>query len=291
MPKGHPPVDIPGDVTKYITDLEAKAAANPKDAEAWKEAAEVEYRAGQIDRRFLEKAEASFRHLVELDPKNADAVRGLGNVHFDREQYPQAIEAYSRYLALKPDDLNVRTDLGTMYLYGGDPDKAIVQYDQVLAKDPKFYQAHFNLGIAQAQKGDAEKAMASLERARDLAPDDKTRAQVQSMIEQAKGGGAPEAPSGAAPASLAGLVEQSLREHPIVGPKIAGFEWPKPTEGRLRLREFPMQGMPEMVRNKFLDRVKKNLADAKAQTKTEGTVRLDLVDEQSGQVMATVTSE
>jgi hypothetical protein len=113
------------------------------------------------------------------------------------------------------------------------------------------------------------------------------------MIAQAKGGvGAPSTGDAeSAPSTLAGVVEKSLREHPIVGPKIVAFEWPKPTEGRLRLRDFPMQGMPEMVRQKFLDRVKGNLADAKRETKASGSVHLDLVDEQSGQVMASVTAE
>lgn len=290
LPENHPPVEIPADVKKFIAELERKAASQPKDVGAWKNAAQVEYRAGQIDRTYLAKAEASFRHVLALDANDLDAIRGLGNVHFDREEYGKAVEAYTRYLKLKPDDANVRTDLGTMYLYGGDSKKAIVEYDKVLARDPQFYQAHYNLGIAYAQEGERAKALDSLGRARDLAPDDATRKQIESMIAHAKGEGGP-AGSSAEPKTFQGRVEAHLREHPIVGPKIARFEWVSPTEARVRLRDFPMDAMPDPVRRKFLDRLKAELADAKRQAAAAGPARLDLVDDQDGRVMATVSAE
>jgi tetratricopeptide (TPR) repeat protein len=292
LPDDHPPLEIPPDVKKFIVELEQKAVSRPKDLDVWKNAAQVEYRAGQIDRAYLEKAEASFRHVLELDEKNLDAIRGLGNVHFDREEYRKAVEAYARYLAIKPDDMNVRTDLGTMYLYGGDPEKAIAEYDQVLARDPKFYQAHYNLGIAYSQEGQTAKALDSLGRARELAPDERTRQQIDTMIAHAKGGGE-KASSVAAgePKTFQGRVEEGLREHPIVGPKIAKLEWVSPAEARVRLRDFPMQAMPETVRQKFLDRLKGELVGAKRESGVAGPARLDLVDDQNGEVMATVSAE
>jgi tetratricopeptide (TPR) repeat protein len=293
LPQDHPPLELPADVKKYIGELEAKAAANPKDLQVWKTTAQVEYRAGQIDRAYAAKAEASFRHVLELDANDLEAIRGMGNVHFDREEFPQAVESYSRYLAIRPDDLSVRTDLGTMYLYGGDPDKAIVEYGKVLASDPKFYQAHYNLGIAYAQKGKATEALASLGRARSLAPDDRTRKQIDAMIEHAKSGGAaaPSEEGAGEPKTFQARIEDRLRAHPIVGPKIARLEWTSPTVGSVRLRDFPMQGMPETVRQKFLDRLKGDLADAKQRSGATGAARLDLVDDQSGQVMASVSAE
>jgi tetratricopeptide (TPR) repeat protein len=292
LPQSHPPIEIPADVKRYIAELEQKAAAQPKDAAAWKAVAQVEYRAGQVDRAYLGKAEESFGHVLELDPKDLDALRGLGNVYFDREEYGKAVESYQRYLVLKPDEANVRTDLGTMYLYGGDPQKAIAEYAKVLAKDPKFYQAHYNLGIAYAQKGDTAKALAELGEARALAPDDRTRKQIESMIDQAKGEGGRSASSGSVkPKGFQDLVEDSLRSHPIVGPKIVRLEWSSATEGQVRLREFPMQGMPDTVRQKFLDRLKGQLADARRESGSAGAAKLELVDDASDQVMATVTAE
>ncbi len=171
----------------------------------------------------------------------------------------------SRYLAVKPEDPSVRTDLGTMYLYGGDADKAIAEYGKVLAKDEKFYQAHFNLGIAYAQKGDATKALASFARARDLAPDDAARQQIDAMADRTKAASTAARPREGDRRAFSSGPRRALRGHPIVGPKIVAFRWPSATVGEVRLREFPMQGMPEMVRQKFLDRLKGELADAKRQ--------------------------
>ena len=292
LPENHPPIEIPAEVKTYIAELESKAAAAPKDIEAWKTVAQVQYRAGQVDREYLTKSEASFQHVLDLDPKDLEALRGLGNVHFDREEYPAAVASYARYLEIKPDDSHVRTDLGTMYLYGGDEEKAVAEYRKVIARDAGFYQAHFNLGVAYAKKGNTEKALEALGKAKSLAPDDKTRSQIQVMIDRTNGGGgeAGGAP-GAAGGTLQGIVEQDLRSHPIVGPKVVKLEWPAPTSGRVLLDNFPMQAMPETVRAKFLDRLKNQLADAKRQTDTAGAVELQLVDNASGQVMATVAAE
>ncbi|MGH7859945.1 MAG: tetratricopeptide repeat protein, partial [Candidatus Binatia bacterium] len=116
LPSDHPPIEIPAEVKTFIADLERKASESPRDVETWKNLAQVQYRAGQVDRQYLAKAEASFRRVLEIDPKNTDALRGIGNVHFDREEHGKAVESYSEYLKLKPGDANVRTDLGTMYL-------------------------------------------------------------------------------------------------------------------------------------------------------------------------------
>jgi tetratricopeptide (TPR) repeat protein len=291
LPENHPKLEIPPDVKKTIDQMEAKAAADSQNLHAWKVVAEVEYRAGQIDRSYLDKAEASFRHVLTLDAKDLDALRGLGNVHFDREEYDKAVESYLGYLAVKPDDPSVRTDLGTMYLYGGDADKAIAEYGKVLAKDEKFYQAHFNLGIAYAQKGEATKALASFARARELAPDDAAREQIDTMAERTRAAASKGSTSGQGSASFQQRTENALRGHSIVGPKIVAFRWQSATVGEVRLREFPMQGMPEMVRQKFLDRLKHELTDAKLQSGASGAAKLDLVDDASGQVMATVDVE
>ncbi|MBI2962396.1 MAG: tetratricopeptide repeat protein [Deltaproteobacteria bacterium] len=292
LPKDHPSLEIPADVKKFIGELEQKAAAQPKDLETWKNAAQVEYRAGQVDRQYLDKAEASFRHVLELDADNLDALRALGNLNFDRERYAQAVEFYSRYLALKPDDLNVRTDLGTMHLYGGDADKAIAEYDRAIARDSTFYQAHFNRGIALAQKGDGPQALASLTRARELAPDDATRKQIEAMIDHTqRASAAPAAGAPVAPKGFQGLVEDGLRAHPIVGPKIVALEWTSAVAGRARLRDFPLQAMPETVRQKFLERVENQLGEAKRRSAAPGRAELQLVDDATGQVMATVSAE
>jgi tetratricopeptide (TPR) repeat protein len=287
LPTDHPPIDIPAEVRTFIADLEGKAAVAPRDLETWKNLAQVQYRAGQIDKSYLEKAESSFRHALEIDAKDLDALRGLANVYFDRDDYARAIEWYSRYLKIEPDDPNVRTDLGTMHLYSGQIDAAVREYEKVIAADPKFYQAYFNLGIAKVRQGESAGALEALQKAKSLAPDDATRTQIQAMIDRA---------SGAAAGSAGGdgfqqKIEQSLRSHPIAGPKVVRVEWSAPREGRVVFADFPMEAMPEFVRTKFLDRLKTELGEASRASGGEGGARLDLVDRDSSRVMATVTTE
>jgi tetratricopeptide (TPR) repeat protein len=290
LPTNHPPIAIPAEAKSFIADLEKKAEAAPKDLAAWKNLAQVEYRAGQIDKSYLAKAEKAYRHVLGVDPNDLDAIRGLGNVHFDREEYAEAVADYSKYLERKPDDSNVRTDLGTMYLYAGKDDEAIREYRKVVGSDPKFYQAHFNLGLAYAKKGDAAKAAESLETARALAPDEATRKQIQAMIDRGGAGGAA-ASEGTPAGGLHERVEQVVRSHPIAGPKVVSVDWPSANEARVVLESFPMEAMPEFVRAKFLERLKGALAEAKKSTDTAGSVRLELVDRASGKVMAVVTTD
>ncbi len=289
LPQNHPPLEIPQEVKTYLTELEKKTDAAPGDIEIWKTAAQVQYRAGQVDRRYLDKAEASYNHVLGIDAKNLDALRGLGNIHFDREEYGDAVKSYVRYLEVKPDDSNVRTDLGTMYLYSGDGEKAVGEYQKVIEREPGFFQAHFNLGIALAKQGNQAKALEAFEKAKTLAPDDKTRAQVQALIDRTSG--APPSEGAATATSLQGRIEQAIRNHEIAGPKVVKFEWPTPTAGRVVLDNFPYETMPDFVRTKFLDHLKSDLAEARKQTRTSDPVRLDLVDRSSGEVMATITSD
>ena len=111
------------------------------------------------------------------------------------------------------------------------------------------------------------------------------------MAERTRAAGSDGAKSGAGNASFQERTESALRNHSIVGPKIVAFRWQSATVGEVRLREFPMQGMPDMVRQKFLDRLKNELTDAKLKSGASGAAKLNLVDDASGQVMATVDVE
>lgn len=288
LPADHPPLALPQDVRTFITDLEQQAEAAPKDVATRRRLADVQYRASQIDDTYLPKAEASFRAVLDLAPDDADAMRGLGNVHFDRDEYAKAIEWYGKVLAVRPDDASVRTDLATMHLYAGDAAKAIELYEKVIADQPGFFQAHFNLGIAQRRSGDEKAAIASFEKARELAPDDRTREQIAAVLgEGAAPAGAGSAP-GNPPAGFQQIVESTLRRHPIAGPKIVGFEWGSATRGKVLLDGFPMEGMPEPIRARFLDRLEKDLVEARTRSGAAEPVELAIVDRATGRVMATV---
>jgi hypothetical protein len=112
------------------------------------------------------------------------------------------------------------------------------------------------------------------------------------------GGGAPPI-GGAAPAaapagdakSFPESVEQTFRGNPVAGPKVASVEWSAPDKGRVVMTGFPMQAMPDAMRNMYLDKMSKGVREGKAKFQVSGPVSIDIVDGASGTVMATVTAD
>jgi tetratricopeptide (TPR) repeat protein len=293
MPEGHPPVAVPDEVRKVIAKLVDAAKGRPDDLEAWQQLGFVQYRAGQVDPAYLADANATYAHILERQPGNLDALRALGNIAFDQDDPKRAMEYYRRYLQVKPDDLSVQTDLGTMLLSSQQVEAALKTYQDVLAVDPKFFQAQFNLAIAYRAAGDDAKALAALERARDLAGDEATRQRVDALLSQltgrpaAAGGGEPGAGAGG---DLRTDVEAIFRSHPIVGAKLDRIDWPSADRVRVVLREFPIDGMPPMVREKFIGRVRSGLSDSAARHHAAQPLTAELVDAASGRVLETITA-
>jgi tetratricopeptide (TPR) repeat protein len=313
MPADHPPVEVPDDVRKIIERMVAAAKEKPDDLDVWRQLGFVQYRAGQVDPTYLSAASSTYQHILAKAPEDLDALRALGNIAYDKNDPRQAREFYKRYLDVKPDDLGVQTDLATMLLADKQFDAARQAYEAVLTKDPTFFQAQFNLAIAYRSAGDEPKALAALQRARDLAADavaaaqakasaasggDATRA-AQAELDEAKAtfdrvnailsrtSAAPEQ-AAAAPGDLHSDVEAIFRAHPIAGSRIDRFEWSSDQMARVLLRDFPMDGMPAPVREKFVERIRNSVGEAKARAQASAPLTIELVDAASGRVMETI---
>jgi Flp pilus assembly protein TadD len=296
------PIALPAEVKSFIADLAAKAKEKPKDVDSWAKLGMVNARAAQLDPSYADDAMAAFNHVLEIDPKHPDALRGIANIHYDREEHAEAIPFFERYLAIRPDDASARTDLATMYLYTGDGARSIATYQEVLRRNPGFLQAHYNLAVAYHREGNQDAALGELETARGLATEDTVRKQIDDMIARLKGGGLEAGGSGPAAGGreappgdgkpvtpFQAAVEKAFRAHPIMGPRIAGFEWTGVATGRVLMRDFPMDSMPPAVREKFAARLGQELATAKSTHGVDGPVRMEIADATSGTVMATVT--
>lgn len=296
LPEGHPKttIPLPAEVKSFISELDARAQKNPRDLETWLKLAQVNVRAAQLDPTYDEPALVAFRHVVELDPKNVDGLRGLANIYYDRNDHKAAIPVYEKYLALRPDDASARTDLGTMYLYAGDAARSIATYQEVIKQNPSFLQAHYNLAVTYHRDGKEKEALEELQVARGLATEDTVRSQIDEMIASLGGKKPPAPPAGTVQAAADGrspfqaAVEQAFRSHPIMGPRIARIDWQDAGSGRVVVENFPMAAMPPAVREKFLSRLTDNVRAAQDANKVSGPVRVEIADA-SGSVMATVT--
>ena len=302
MPEGHPqgPVELPADVKSFIADMQAKAEQAPHDVAAWVKVGRVTARAAQLDPAYYSDAIAAFEHVIQLEPRNAEGLRGLANLHYDRSEHQEAIPLFERYLAIRPDDPSARTDLGTMYLFAGNGERAIATYRDVIHRSPSYLQAYYNLAIAYHRQGNDTEALTQLRTARGLATQDDARQQIDDLIATLTGGtpkqggpaakvSAPEPPPAATPRSpFQQAVEESFRGHPIMGPRIVRFDWTSPTSGRVVVQNFPMDGMPAAVREKFTTHLAEMLRTAAGAHPTTGPVQMEVADAASGTVMATV---
>jgi len=187
VPPGHPPTTLPDEAKKFIASVEEKAKAAPDDVTAWKTLAQVQARAGEIEPSYSGAAIDAYQHVLKLAPDDEDAIRGLGNVYYDQQKFPEAAAQYEHYLAKHPDDPSTRTDLATTYLYQRQFERAVGAYQEVIKAHPDFLQAHFNLGLAYEAMGKREEAMKSLVTARGLATDEQTRGQIDRVTAQLKG--------------------------------------------------------------------------------------------------------
>jgi tetratricopeptide (TPR) repeat protein len=295
MPSDHPPLEIPAQVKDAIATLSKEAEAAPDDAQKWKHLGEVQYRAAQIDRAYLEPARQTYAHLLEKHPDDLEVIRTLGNIAFDQEQPKQAMELYQRYLKQKPDDLEVRTDLGTMHLAAGDAKEAVRTYEGVLKDKPSFFQAQFNLALAYRSAGQNEAAVAALRKAAELAPDDTARQQVQQLLARVEGQVATAmtppavAPAAAPAADFKTAIEDIFRKNQIMASKVQRFEWTGPRSAKLYLNEFPMAQMGDGMRTMFLDRMRGRFKEQKQAFNVADKVSVELVDNSSGEVMETIS--
>ncbi|MGO9518163.1 MAG: tetratricopeptide repeat protein [Candidatus Korobacteraceae bacterium] len=135
----------------------------------------------------IAKAAEPLLAQLKTNPNDFDTIVKLGNLYYDGQAYPQAIEYYQKALNIQPNNPDVRTDMGTAYWFTGNADQAIANFDKSLAIRPNHPGTLFNLGIVQWQgKKDPKAAIVVWEKLLQTNPDYPQKDQVQSLIERAK---------------------------------------------------------------------------------------------------------
>ena len=292
LPANHPPITVPEEVKKRIGELAARAEASPEDPQAWRDLAREQFQTSQIEASYRSAALTSFQRLLDLVPDDLEALRALGNVYYDLQEYGKSIDHYEKYLAREPKDASVRTDMATMYLYKGDPGRAIAEYQTVLAENPDHFQARFNMGIAYSAQGDMEKAKEALTRAKELAANEELRLRVEQVMTQLASERREAPASEEAPAQLTvfqGAVEGVFRGHAVVGQKVGRFVWSSAVQGAVYLNDFPIDAMPDEARKQFLARLRAGINEAKVLHSVDGEVKIDVRDSATGQVIESLT--
>lgn len=138
-------------------------------------------------RHMADKQASSLLDALQSDPANPELLAKIGNVYYDAQQYPVAIDYYQRALKVQPADASVRTDMATAYWYTGSADTAISEFNRALADEPNKPNALFNLGIVQWQgKMDIKAALATWQRLLDTNPNYEGKPKVLELMAQVR---------------------------------------------------------------------------------------------------------
>jgi cytochrome c-type biogenesis protein CcmH/NrfG len=124
---------------------------------------------------------------LKSDPNNTELLANIGNIYYDAQQYPTAIDFYQRALKSQPSNAGVRTDMATAYWYMGNADGAIAEFNKALSYQPNNANTLFNLGIVKWQgKMDVKGAVASWQKLLETNPNYENKDKVQQLIAEAQ---------------------------------------------------------------------------------------------------------
>jgi cytochrome c-type biogenesis protein CcmH/NrfG len=138
-------------------------------------------------KRMADTQAAPLLEQAKSDPTNAELQAKIGNIYYDTQQYPTAIDYYRRSLNVYPANAAVRTDFATAIWYTGDADTAIAEFNKALSYEPNESNTLFNLGVVKWQgKMDINGALAAWQKLLDTNPNYENKQKVLDLIAQAK---------------------------------------------------------------------------------------------------------
>jgi len=162
-------------------------SVQPMSSQALKAANLVE--AGQ-DRQtagYNSEAIADFDAAIKLDPTNADAYSGRGDIRQEKDDNDGAIADYSRVIELTPiAAYGAWVGRGDAKQAKGDNDGAIADYDRAIDLSPLDATAYHSRGDAKQAKGDNDGAIADYDRAVEFGSGDAAVYNGRGIAKQAK---------------------------------------------------------------------------------------------------------
>jgi tetratricopeptide (TPR) repeat protein len=117
------------------------------------------------------EAEQGYRQVLELEPHNADALYGMGQIMQRRGEHAAAIETFRTLLAAHPDTLKAWFRLGRSLRARGQPAEAASAYCEGIARQPAIAGAYFDLGHLLLELEQPDQAVAAFDVARSLQAD------------------------------------------------------------------------------------------------------------------------
>jgi tetratricopeptide (TPR) repeat protein len=253
------------------------------------------------DRADRGKAVEYYRAYLEIQPDDAEVRTDLGTMRYEMGDAEGAVEEFQRVIAKSPEFYQAYFNLGVVYDSRGDREAAHEQLRKArdTAAEPAVKQRIDALLQAAQKSGGslADAAAAASQTAQTggpagvppaapggAEPSAEAAADAAAAAASAAVAAAPkEAPAGK---DFPSTVENVFRSAPVAGPKVAKVEWPDAKHARVLMEGFPMAGMPDVMKNRFLDRLKGGIAAARQRFSVNEPISIEIVDQGSGDVMA-----
>ena len=116
-------------------------------------------------------AASALAETLKLDPMNADALRGLGDLSARASAFDEAERHYRAAIAARPDDPELPSVIGGLYYRLGRSDEAANAFQRTIDLAEDNYIGHKNFGAVLHMQGRFADAARSLQRAVELKPD------------------------------------------------------------------------------------------------------------------------
>jgi hypothetical protein len=118
----------------------------------------------------LTEAVNQFTLEVINNPNNENAWNGLGQAHFNQQQYPEAEAAFNKALEINAESQVAISYLSLSLLNQNRMDEALVHLDKAIALNPGDFNSRYYKGMIFARKGDQSRAIEELKEVLKLNP-------------------------------------------------------------------------------------------------------------------------
>jgi len=111
-----------------------------------------------------------WQKCLEMDPRRADAYRGLGSLAMRKGQYEKALELWGKALEIRPEMADVRTLSARALMALGRPREAVAALQREIQISPRASTSYFELGQAYLQLKEFQKAKENYQAAVQIQP-------------------------------------------------------------------------------------------------------------------------
>jgi tetratricopeptide (TPR) repeat protein len=123
------------------------------------------------ERSEWDEAIDSFTRALALRPEWAEAYAGRGLTYYRKGEHAPAIADYDHAIALQPAAARLYNSRGLLYYQNGELKQAIADFTQAIDLQSNFAEAYYNRGRVAFDSGDSEHAITDYTRALDLKPE------------------------------------------------------------------------------------------------------------------------